>query len=106
MLYDNAQLAVLYLRAATVLRQPRYRDIARSTLDFMQAELLDASGGLYSSTSAVDAEAEATYLWEPDELKRRLSPDAFAAARRVWRLDAPRISTRLSSRGIPHADRG
>ena len=92
MLYDNAHLAVLYLRAATVLRQPRYREIARSTLDFMQAELLDASGGLYSSTSAVDAAGRegATYLWEPDELKRRLSPEAYAAARRVWRLDAPR----------------
>jgi uncharacterized protein YyaL (SSP411 family) len=92
MLYDNAHLAVLYLRAATVLRQPRYREIARSTLDFMQNELLDPSGGLYSSTSAVDAAGRegATYLWEPDELKRRLPPEAFAAARRVWRLDAPR----------------
>ena len=92
MLYDNAHLAVLYLRAASVLGQPRYREIARGTLGFMQDELLDASGGLYSSTSAVDAAGRegATYLWEPDELKQRLSPQAFAAARRVWRLDAPR----------------
>ena len=92
MLYDNAHLAMLYLRAASVLRQPRYRDIARSTLDFMQSELLDASGGLYSSTSAVDDAGRegATYLWEPDDLKKRLPPEAFAAARRVWQLDAPR----------------
>ncbi|MGK2952718.1 MAG: thioredoxin domain-containing protein [Thiobacillus sp.] len=92
MLYDNAHLATLYLRAATVLRQPRYRDIARGTLDFMRTELLDASGGLYSSTSAVDDAGRegATYLWEPEELKRRLSPEVYAAARRVWQLDAPR----------------
>jgi uncharacterized protein YyaL (SSP411 family) len=92
MLYDNAHLAVLYLRAASVLGQPSYREIARGTLGFMQDELLDASGGLYSSTSAVDAAGRegATYLWEPDELKRRLSPETYAAARRVWRLDAPR----------------
>ena len=92
MLYDNAHLAMLYLRAATVLRQPRYREIARSTLDFMQDELLDASGGLYSSTSAVDAAGRegAAYLWEPDELKRHLPPAAYAAAQRVWRLDAAR----------------
>ncbi len=92
MLYDNAHLAQLYLRAATVLRQPRYREVARGTLDFMRDELLDASGGLYSSTSAVDAAGRegATYLWEPDELKRRLSPEAYAAARRVWRLDGAR----------------
>lgn len=92
MLYDNAHLASLYLRAASVLRQPRYRELARSTLDFMRGELLDASGGFYSSTSAVDEAGRegATYLWEPDELQRRLSPEAYAAARRVWRLDAAR----------------
>ncbi len=92
MLYDNAHLAQLYLRAATVLRQPRYREVARSTLDFMRNELLDASGGFYSSTSAVDDKGRegATYLWQPDELKRRLSPEAYAAARRVWRLDVAR----------------
>jgi len=92
MLYDNAHLATLYLRAATVLRQPRYREIARGTLDFMRTELLDAGGGFYSSTSAVDDAGRegATYLWEPEELKRRLSPEAYAAARRIWQLDAPR----------------
>ncbi|MFN3545042.1 MAG: thioredoxin domain-containing protein [Thiobacillus sp.] len=92
MLYDNAHMASLYLRAATVLRQPRYREIALSTLDFMRAELLDASGGFYTSTSAVDDTGRegATYLWEPDELKQRLAPAAYAAARRVWRLDVAR----------------
>ena len=92
MLYDNAHLALLYLRAASVLQQPRYREIARSTLDFMRDELLDASGGLVSSTSAVDAAGRegATYLWEPDELKQTLAPAVYAAARRVWQLDAPR----------------
>jgi uncharacterized protein YyaL (SSP411 family) len=95
MLYDNAQLAMLYLQAATVLRQPRYREIARGTLDFMADTLLDASGGFYSSTSAVDEAGRegATYLWEPEELKRRLSPEAYAAVRRVWRLDVARSFT-------------
>lgn len=92
MLYDNAHLASLYLRAATILKQPRYRDVARSTLDFMQDELQDPGGGFYSSTSAVDDAGRegATYLWDPDELKKRLSPNAFAAAKRVWKLDAAR----------------
>jgi uncharacterized protein YyaL (SSP411 family) len=95
MLYDNAQLAMLYLQAAAVLDQPHYREIARSTLDFMQDTLLDARGGFYSSTSAVDEAGRegATYLWEPDELKRRLSPEAYAAVRRVWRLDTARSFT-------------
>jgi len=92
MLYDNAHLAMLYQRAATLLDRPRYREIARGTLGFMRDELGDANGGFYSSTSAVDAAGRegATYLWEPDELQRRLPPEVYAAVRRVWRLDVPR----------------
>lgn len=92
MLYDNAQLALLYQRAATVLQQPQYREIARGTLDFMQNALLDAGGGYYSSTSAVDDQGRegATYLWEPDQLKQDLPPAIYAAVRRVWQLDAAR----------------
>ncbi len=92
MLYDNAQLALLYPRAATVLQQPQYREIARGTLDFMQNALLDAGGGYYSSTSAVDDQGRegATYLWEPDQLKQDLPPAIYAAVRRVWQLDAAR----------------
>ncbi len=92
MLYDNAHLAQLFLRAAVVLRQPRYRETARETLDFMRKELQDRSGGLYASTSAVDEAGRegAYYLWEPAELKKLLSPSAYAAARRVWKLDVAR----------------
>jgi hypothetical protein len=92
MLYDNAHLALLFLRAADVLRQPGYVDVARTTLDFMREVLQDRSGGLYASTSAVDEAGRegAYYLWEPAELKRLLTPAVYAAARRVWRLDAPR----------------
>lgn len=92
MLYDNAHLAMLYLRAAEVLRQPRYRTVARGALDFMRDVLGGPDGGLYASTSAVDAAGRegATYLWEPAALQRALPPDVWAAASRVWRLDAPR----------------
>lgn len=92
MLYDNAHLARLYLEAARVLQQPRYRQIARETLDFMRRVLQDATGGLYASTSAVDEAGRegAYYLWEPAELKRLLPPAAYSAAKRVWQLDTPR----------------
>jgi uncharacterized protein YyaL (SSP411 family) len=92
MLYDNAHLARLYLRAAEALRQPRYEAVARGALDFMRGVLGGPDGGLYASTSAVDAAGRegATYLWEPEALRRALPPDVWAAASRVWRLDAPR----------------
>ena len=92
MLYDNAQLAMLYLQAAGTLRQPRYRSTAMAALDFMRNELQDEAGGLYSSTSAVDEKGRegAAYLWEPGELESLLSPETLTAARRVWQLNGPR----------------
>ncbi len=92
MLYDNAHLARLYLRAARVLGRPGYRDIARGTLDFLNDTLADPGGGFYTSTSAVDAEGRegVTYLWEPETLQPLLAPATYAAVRRVWRIDAPR----------------
>ena len=92
MLYDNAQLAQVYLQAAEVLHQPAYRAIAASTLDFMQHTLQAPSGGFYTSTSAVDKQGRegAVYLWEPQELKTRLTAEQYAAVAKVWRLDQPR----------------
>jgi uncharacterized protein len=90
MLYDNSQLAMLYLAAAKVFNEPRYQDVARSTLDFMLTVLRDpGSGGFYSSTSAVDRQGRegAAYLWSEDSLKAILSPAEMEVARKVWRLD-------------------
>lgn len=92
MLYDNAQLALLYLQAAEVLQQPRYREIARTTLDFMQTTLQAPSGGFYTSTSAVDEQGRegAVFLWEPQAIKKLLTPEQYAVAFRVWQLGQAR----------------
>lgn len=94
MLYDNAQLALIYLRAAEVLREPRYQKIGLDTVDFMLKTLAaqnDGRGGFYTSTSAVDAQGREGhhYLWQKSELEKRLSKDEFSVARRIWKLDAP-----------------
>jgi hypothetical protein len=92
MLYDNAQLALLYLRAAKVFNQPRYREIAYATLDFMLEEMRDdKSGAFIASTSAIDDRNRegGTYLWDKEELRRLLAPGDYALAARVWGLDSP-----------------
>lgn len=92
MLYDNAQLAMLYLRAADVFKQRAYRDTAHATLDFMAAILQDPkTGGLVSSASAIDDQNRegATYLWQRSELQRLLSADELRAVEKTWRLDLP-----------------
>ncbi len=91
MLYDNAQLARLYLTAATRLGRPEYAAIAHETLDFMLETLGDPSGGFISSTSAIDGQGRegGVYLWSREELASLLAPEDWELVRRIWNLDAP-----------------
>ncbi len=92
MLYDNALLARLFLRAAVTLSRNDYLAVARRTLDFMAAEMTDDSGALYASFSAVDDQDRegAYYLWDDEELMRVLSDVEYTLAKRAWRMsDAP-----------------
>ncbi len=89
MLYDNALLARVYLRAADVLSVPAYRDIARETVDFVIDTLSAPGGGYYAALSAVDdAGVEGGYyLWDREELQR-LAGDDWPLLERYWGLDA------------------
>src|SRR5665811_2626410 len=57
MLYDNAQLARVYLRAGQVLADPSLWTIARETLDYLNDHLRHPDGG-YFSAQAADSEGE------------------------------------------------
>ena len=92
MLYDNAQLASLYLQAAKDLKQPAYRDTAHATLDFMLADMWDQTTGAFiTSTSAIDTHDRegGVYLWDKAALKKLLTPAEFKLATRYWGLDRP-----------------
>jgi uncharacterized protein YyaL (SSP411 family) len=77
MLYDNAQLASLYLEAAVALDAPRYAQVARETLDFLLGEMQAPEGGFFSS---FDADSDGTeggyYLWTPADLQAVCGDDA------------------------------
>ncbi len=93
MLYDNALLALLYLRAAEVLKEPLYRRIGLQTVDFMLAEMGvtpgSAADGLVASLSALDDKGRegGAYLWDRADLQRILKADDYALVQRVWGLD-------------------
>ena len=92
MLYDNAQLARLYLQAAKDLKQPAYRDTAHATLDFMLAEMWDqTSGAFITSASAIDSQDRegGVYLWDKAALKKLLTPAEYKLANRYWGLERP-----------------
>jgi len=86
MLYDNAQLARVYLHAWQVTGNPFHRTIAEETLDYVVREMTDPAGGFYSTQDA-DSEGEEGkfFFWTPDEIRAVLGAEAepFMAAYNV-----------------------
>ena len=73
MLYDNAQLAKVYLRAYQLTQEPRYRRIAEEIFSFVFREMTAPEGGFYSALDAeTDAEEGKYYVWTADEVQRIL----------------------------------
>jgi uncharacterized protein YyaL (SSP411 family) len=81
MLYDNALLARLYLRAWQVIGVDAFRDVATDTLDYLLRDMLLPEGGF---ASAEDADSEGVegkfYVWDREEFHRVADVDAAAAA--------------------------
>ncbi len=79
MLYDNAQLARVYLHAWQLTGQSFYRAVAQETLDYVLREMTDAGGGFYSAQDA-DSEGEEGkfFLWTPAEIRDLLGAEAEA----------------------------
>ncbi len=90
MLYTQALLIPVFLQAAEILGEPRYRLVARDTLGFLVREMRVDSGGYIASFSAVDdAGIEGGYyLWTSRELESLLTPDELGLVVQIWGLDA------------------
>ncbi|MCZ6796599.1 MAG: DUF255 domain-containing protein [Gammaproteobacteria bacterium] len=89
MLYDNAQMVLLYLRAENLWPNRGYRQIAEDTLQFIQSKLLHPGGGYVSSLSAVDVNSQegGGYLWTRQQLAQTLSGEDFKYLAVIWQLD-------------------
>ena len=77
MLYDNAQLARLYLHAWQVTGNDFYRRVTEETLDYVLLEMRHENGGFYSSQDADSEGVEGKfYVWSADEIRDALGEDA------------------------------
>jgi uncharacterized protein YyaL (SSP411 family) len=96
MLYDQAQLALLYLQAGQVTGDAEYRRIAVETLDYVAREMTDPAGGFYSTQDA-DSEGEEGkfFLWSEAELAAALPPESARVAAAYWAVsDGPNFEGR------------
>jgi uncharacterized protein YyaL (SSP411 family) len=70
MLYDNAQLARVYLHAWTLSDDPRYREVSIATLDYMLRELTTDDGAFAASQDAdTDGVEGLTFTWRNAEIR-------------------------------------
>jgi uncharacterized protein YyaL (SSP411 family) len=80
MLYDNAQLARVYIHAWALTGDRRYRDVTVATLDYLTTELRTSDCGFAASQDADTNGVEgATFVWTAEEIREvvgaeRLSP--------------------------------
>ena len=81
MLYDNAQLARLYLWAGVELQTPAMTEVAIDTIEYLLSRLEHPDGGFYSAEDA-DSEGEEGkyYTWTDEEFRRVAGDDADVAA--------------------------
>lgn len=73
MLYDNAQLVIVYLNAYRITGNAEYLNVATKTLDYVLREMQGSEGGFYSSQDADSEGVEGKfYVWQKEEIVREL----------------------------------
>jgi uncharacterized protein YyaL (SSP411 family) len=76
MLYDNAQLTLVYLHAWQTTRNPEWKKVVEETLSFVTRELTNPEGGFYSSLDADSEHEEGKYyVWSYEEIKSIVGDD-------------------------------
>ncbi|MGI8602135.1 MAG: thioredoxin domain-containing protein [Verrucomicrobiales bacterium] len=85
MLYDNAQLANVYLDAYTATGNARFAEVARGIFRYVLRDMTSAEGAFYS---AEDADSEGHegkfYTWTKAEMQKLLSAEEAKLALAYW----------------------
>jgi hypothetical protein len=76
MLYDNGQMLSIYSKGYQQFKTGEFKTVVYETTNFLERELMDATGAFYSSLDA-DSEGEEGkfYVWNESELKKIIKKD-------------------------------
>ena len=92
MLYDQAQLADVYVEAFRRTNKPLYREVAEGIFTYILREMTDPQGGFYS---ALDAETDgiegAYYVWSTGEVEKILGDDDAKLFQQVYGMNEPKV---------------
>jgi len=102
MLYDNAQLMLLYAEASQATRRPLYRWVTQRTAAYLQREMMSPAGGFYTAQDAqVDGEEGKSAIWTRGEITAILG---HRQARRFFRVYALTPLTRQTDAHLLSGD--
>ena len=105
MLYDNAQLVVLYLQAYQITGNDAYARVARETLTYVAREMTAPGGAFYSATDADSPtpsgheEEGYFFTWTPEELAAVLGAERARIVGRYFRVT---VKGNFEGRSILH----
>jgi hypothetical protein len=90
MLYDNALLASLYLKAGKKLGEEGYTQMGIATLHFMVDSMRHDKGGYVASLSAVDNHGieGGYYLWDKKQLEKVLDNKSLKQVHDLWGMES------------------
>ena len=85
MLYTNAGLVHVFVKAFELFKENKYLDIAIETVEFMQREMWNGKG-FVSSLSAQDSHGEegGSYVWQLNNLRKKLTTQEWNKINRLW----------------------
>ncbi len=88
MLYNQAQLARVYLMAGQIYGREDYLGMARLALDFASSDMREQKGQYISSLSAIDENdiEGGSYLWTDEELLAQLGREDAELAKAYWSM--------------------
>jgi uncharacterized protein YyaL (SSP411 family) len=81
MLYNQAQLSLLYTRAYQLTKKPLYKRIAEQTLNYVLKEMQNKKGGFFSATDADSEGEEGTFfIFSSSDLQSILNTEQYQQA--------------------------